>query len=156
MAGANDREGDGPFDIAIVQVFDAPRALVFRNWTDPADVSAWFAPDNCTVTFCTVDARPGGKWRVEYRHESGGAYFEYGEFHEVVAPERLVFTLTQEDGAGNVSPTTLVTVTFTEKGEKTEMNFHQTGFETLTKRDDHVEGWNECFCKLEAHMARAG
>jgi hypothetical protein len=33
------------------------------------------------------------------------------------------------------------------------MMFHQTGFETSTKRDNNVEGWNECFRKLEAHMA---
>jgi uncharacterized protein YndB with AHSA1/START domain len=153
VAGANDREGDGRYDITIVHLFDAPRALVFRNWTDPADVGAWFAPDGCTVTFCAIDARPGGTWRVEYRHESGGTYIEYGEFKEVVGPERLVFTLTQEDGAGNASPTTLVTVTFAEKGGKTEMTFHQTGFKTPAKRDDHVEGWNECFLKLKAHMA---
>jgi uncharacterized protein YndB with AHSA1/START domain len=153
VTGANDKEGDGPYEITIVHLFDAPRDLVFRNWSDPADVRTWFAPDNCTVTFCEIDARPGGKWRVEYRHDFGGAYIEYGEFREVVEPERLAFTLTQEDGAGNIGPTTLVTVTFADKGAKTEMMFHQTGFETSSKRDNNTEGWNECFRKLEAHMA---
>ncbi len=150
--GANDTAKDGPYEITIVQLFDAPRELVFRNWIEAGDVRAWFAPDNCTVTFCEVDARPGGKWRVAYRCDFGGAYVEHGEFHEVVEPERLAFSLTQEDGEGNVGPRTLVTVSFASVGAKTEMTFNQTGFETSIKRDNNTEGWNECFRKLAAHM----
>jgi uncharacterized protein (TIGR02246 family) len=153
VADANDKEGAGPYEITIVHLFDAPRELVFRSWVDPAEVQTWFAPENCTVTFCEVDARLGGKWRVEYRYDFGGAYIEYGEFHDVLEPERLVFSLTQEDDAGNVGPRTLITVRFADKGAKTEMTFHQTGFETSTKRDNNTEGWKECFRKLEAHMA---
>jgi uncharacterized protein YndB with AHSA1/START domain len=148
----DDKEG-GPYEITIVQVFDAPRDLVFRNWVD---VRAWFAPDNCTVTFCEVDARPGGKWRIEYRHDSGGSYVEYGEFHEVVDPERLKLSLTQEDGERNVRHRTLITVGFSEAGTKTEMTFNQTGFVTPAGRDNNAEGWNECFRKLDLHMANAG
>jgi uncharacterized protein YndB with AHSA1/START domain len=152
--GANDAAKDGPYEITIVQLFDAPRELVFRNWIEAADVSAWFAPDSCAVTLCEVDARPGGKWRVEYRCDFGGAYVEYGEFHEVVEPERLAFSLTQEDGEGNVGPRTLVTVRFASVGAKTEMTFNQTGFETPIKRDNNTAGWNECFRKLAAHMQK--
>jgi uncharacterized protein YndB with AHSA1/START domain/ketosteroid isomerase-like protein len=144
---------DGPFEITIVHRFDAPRELVFRNWTEPEDVRTWFAPDGCTVTFCEVDARPGGKWRVEYRCDFGGAYIEHGEFHEVVGPERLVFSLTQEDHDGNVGLATQVTVKFAEVDGKTEMTFSQAGFKTASKRDSHIEGWNECFRKLTTHMA---
>jgi len=153
LVAKNDKGEDGPYEITIVYLFDAPRELVFRNWVDPDNVRTWFAPDNCTVTFCEVDARPGGKWRVEYRYDFGGSYIEYGEFHEVAEPERLVFSLTQEDGDGNIGPKTLVTVRFASKGAKTEMTFHQAGFKTSTKRDNNIEGWNECFRKLEAHMA---
>jgi uncharacterized protein YndB with AHSA1/START domain len=152
VATKDDGRQDGPYEITIVYVFDAPRELVFRNWVDPADVRTWFAPDSCTVTFCEVDARPGGKWRVEYRCDFGGAYIEHGEFLEVVEPERLIFSLTQEDHEGNVGLVTQVTVRFAEADGKTQMTFSQTGFKTATKRDGHVEGWNECFRKLETHM----
>jgi len=148
VTGAND-----PNDVTIVHLFDAPRELVFRNWIEAADLSTWFAPDDCTVTFCEVDARPGGKWRFGYHHVSGAAYVEYGEFHEIVAPERLTFSLTQEDGAGHAGPKTLVTVRFADKGAKTEMTFHQTGFKTAAARDTFTEGWTECFRKLEANVA---
>jgi uncharacterized protein YndB with AHSA1/START domain len=155
VTSENDKEG-GFYEITIVHVFDAPRELVFRNWVDAVDVRTWFAPDNCTVTFCEIDARPGGKWRVEYRHDVGGDYIEYGEFQEVVEPERLAFSLTQEDGEGNVGPRTLITVRFSEAGAKTEMTFNQTGFESPAKRDNNTEGWNECFRKLDMHMANPG
>jgi uncharacterized protein YndB with AHSA1/START domain len=154
VAGKNDSEESGPYEITIVRLFDAPRELVFRNWVDAVDVKTWFAPDDCTVTFCEVDARPGGKWRVEYRYDSGGGYYiEYGEFHEVIEPERLTFSLTQEDGDGNVAHRTLITVRFVDAGAKTEMSFTQTGFETPARRDNNTEGWNECFRKLDVNLA---
>lgn len=156
MTGANDARVNGPYEISIVHLFDAPRELAFRNWVDAADVGAWFAPDGCTVTFCEVDARPGGRWRVEYHCDVGGDYIEHGEFHEVVAPERLVFSLTQEDAAGNVGHMTLVTVSFASVGNKTEMTFNQAGFETFSRRDNNAKGWNACFRKLREHMANAG
>ncbi len=154
MTGA-DTEKNGPYAITIVHVFDAPRELVFRNWIAAADLATWFAPDNCTVTFCEVDARPGGKWRVEYHCDFGSDYIEHGEFHEVVEPERLVFSLTQEDRDGRVGHRTLITLSFAHAGAQTEMTFTQTGFETPRRRDNNTEGWNECFAKLTAHIREA-
>jgi uncharacterized protein YndB with AHSA1/START domain len=152
VTGPNDTDENGPYAITIVHVFDAPRELVFRNWIDAADVMTWFAPDDCTVTFSEVDARPGGKWRVDYHCDFGGNYIEHGEFHEVVEPERLVFSLTQQDGEGNVRHRTLITVSFASVGAQTEMTFNQTGFATSRNRDNNTEGWRQCFRKLTAHM----
>lgn len=152
MASKNKGGRHGRYEVTLVYLFDAPRELVFRNWLDPAGLSTWFAPDGCTVTSCEVDARPGGKWRVEYRCDFGGAYTEYGEFQEIAVPERLAFSLTQEDREGNVGALTRVTVRFAAVDGKTEMTFRQTGFRTAKKRDSHVEGWSECFRKLAQHM----
>ena len=153
MGPSDDRGPDRTYDLTIVHLFDAPRALVFRQWIDPEDLAAWFAPDDCTVTRSEVDARPGGTWRVEYRCGSGGAYAEYGAFDEIVPPERLTFSLTQEDDKGNIGPQTRVTVSFADVDGRTQMTFSQTGFATAKKRDSHTEGWNECFRKLAAHLA---
>jgi uncharacterized protein (TIGR02246 family) len=151
----DDRGPDGRYDITVVHIFDAPRELVFRNWIEAPDLETWFAPDGCTVTLCEVDARPGGKWRIEYRCGFGGAYAEYGEFYEIVEPQRLTFSLTQEDNQGNVGPVTRIMVRFADVDGKTEMTFSQTGFTSAMKRDSHIEGWSECFRKLETHMASA-
>ena len=138
--------------LVIVEVFDAPRELVFRNWIEPEHVTAWFAPDGFTVTHCAIDARPGGRWRVDYRSDLGVEFSEWGEFQEVVYPERLVFSLMRDGGLCRV--TTSVVVTFTDQGTKTEVAFQQTGFESTQERDENVEGWQECFRKLARHLAR--
>jgi len=136
----------------MVEVFDAPPELVFRNWTRAEDVATWFAPDPFRVTLCDFDARVGTRWRVEYRSESGPTIAEYGEFLEVVAPERLVFTLTQEE-PGRKGPETVVTVSLRALGAKTEMSFRQTGFESAARRDGNADGWRECLQKLAANLA---
>jgi uncharacterized protein YndB with AHSA1/START domain len=146
--------GDAPYSVSVVEVFDAPRERVFRNWVEPDHVKAWFAPDGFAVTHCEIDARPGGRWRVEYRSGSGVAYVEYGAFHEVVYPERLAFSLTREGGNDRSRLTSSVTVTFASKGARTEVTFHQTGFDSTAARDGNVEGWKECFRKLDLHLAR--
>ena len=140
-----------PSDLEIVVLFDAPRELVFRNWTEASDLRTWFAPEGCVVTACEISARPGGQWRVEFRSAEGTDCVEYGEFREVIEPERLVFTLTHIEGQ-KVRLETLVTVTFTAVGSSTRMTFQQTGFDTPTRRDDHREGWSECFRKLGEHL----
>ncbi|HEY7889835.1 MAG TPA: SRPBCC domain-containing protein [Steroidobacteraceae bacterium] len=142
-------------DLEIEVLFDAPREEVFGNWTDAVKIRTWFAPDGFEVTSCSVEARPGGKWRVAYRSPRGGAeYVEYGEFRTVDEPERLIFTLTQIEG-GRTLLTSLVTVTFTSVGVGTRMRFHQTGFDTPAKRDDFQEGWDECFRKLAGSFERS-
>ncbi len=140
--------------LVIVQLFDAPRELVFRNWIEPDHVAAWFAPDGFTVTHCEIDARPGGQWRVDYRSSDGVVYTEWGEFQEIVYSERLVFSLMREGGRSRSRTTTAVVVTFTDQGTKTEVAFRETGFDSTRERDNNVEGWQECFRKLALHLAR--
>lgn len=139
-------------EIVIVRLFEAPRELVFRNWIDPEHVQEWFAPDGYTTTHCRIDARPGGAWRVEYRSSRGEPYIEHGRFLEVSAPERLVFSLTQEH-AGGRGRETVVTVSFAQFGALTEMHFRQTGFDSAEWRGGNAEGWMECFRKLATHFA---
>lgn len=103
------------------------------------------------VTACEVSAHSGGRWRVEFRAADGTECLEYGEFREVVEPQRLVFTLTHIEGR-SVRLETLVTVTFTAVGSSTRMTFQQTGFDTPIRRDEHREGWSERFKKLVAHL----
>lgn len=140
-------------DIVIVRRFAAPRELVFRCWTDPEQVQGWFAPFGYTVTRSELDARVGGRWKVEYRSDAGATYTEHGEFRRVSAPESLQFTLTQVDGKES-GPQTTVTVTFTQLGEETQMTFHQTGFGNAKHRDGNAEGWTECFQQLHAIVGK--
>jgi uncharacterized protein YndB with AHSA1/START domain len=71
---------------------------VFADWTNAEHLGAWFAP----AGFDVVDCRAGGCFRVEYRSSSGELYVERGQFIEIVAPERLRFTLINENERGKV------------------------------------------------------
>jgi uncharacterized protein YndB with AHSA1/START domain len=69
-----------------------------------------------------------------------------------LVPERLVFTFIWDDEPDHEM---LVTVTFADRSGKTEMTFRQAPFTSVESRDSHVEGWDECFDRLEAYVARS-
>jgi uncharacterized protein YndB with AHSA1/START domain len=139
---ANDNE------LVINRVFDAPRDLVWKAWTDPEMMKEWSAPRGFTLPISEGDLRPGGTWRAQMRKDDGTELDLGGVYREIAAPERLVFTHVWMDENGKPGPETLITVTFTDRGGKTEMNFRQSGFDSVESRDGHSEGWNECFDKL--------
>jgi uncharacterized protein YndB with AHSA1/START domain len=141
----------GNIDAVITRSFSASADLVFRQWVTPEGLRRWFAPDGFTVTLAETDPVPGGRWQVEMRSEDGEVYLEYGDYREIDSPRRLVFTLTQGHDS-DVGPRTAVTVDFSDKDGRTEMAFLQEGFETAERRDGNIEGWNECFNKLEASL----
>ena len=141
-----------PEIITIERVFDAPRSLVFEHWVDPRELAQWFAPDGFVVIHCDVDPTPGGKWRVDFRAADGHVHTERGEFVKIVAPELLIFTLTQSSG-GDTGPATTVTVTLSEVEGGTLMRFQQSGYTATAVRDANAQGWRECFGKLAHKLA---
>jgi uncharacterized protein YndB with AHSA1/START domain len=145
--------GRAPGTIVIEHEFRAPREDVFQSWTRASEVQRWFAPEGYTVTSAEVDARPGGRWRVEFRSEDGISHTEYGEFEQVDAPARLVLTLTQRGPGGREGPRTRVSVTFLAREGGTLMRFEQSGYVSKDMQDGNAEGWNECFGKLDRALA---
>ena len=140
-------------ELAIDRVFDAPRALVFKIWTQPQIVRQWWGPRGYTTLSCVMDLRPGGIWRVSSRGKDGSETAEQGIFREVTEPERLVFTHAWETEDGTPGHETLVTVTFAEHEGKTRMTFHQAPFTSVEIRDGHIQGWSESFDMLAEHLA---
>jgi uncharacterized protein YndB with AHSA1/START domain len=134
-------------EILIEREFDAPRALVFREWLHEESIRDWFAPDTYVTTACSVDAKPGGSYHIEYRSNDGHVFTEHGVFQEIEEPKRLVLTLTQVHD-GRSGPETRVTVTFADSAGRTHMSFRQTGFDSTARRDANAEGWQGCFTKL--------
>ncbi|HEU4879116.1 MAG TPA: SRPBCC domain-containing protein [Gemmatimonadaceae bacterium] len=135
-------------ELVINRVFDAPRELVWKAWTDPEEMKQWSAPRGFTIPINEGELKPGGVWRSQMRKEDGTELNLGGVYHEIVEPERLVFTHAWMDESGKPGPETVVTVILTERGNKTEMTFRQTGFASVESRDGHEGGWNECFDKL--------
>lgn len=145
-------EEDG--ELVITRIFDAPRDLVFKAWTDARHARNWWGPVDCPATHLEMDVRPGGAWRGCLRvRESGKDLWQGGEFREVKPPARLVFTFAwDEDGERGLE--TLVTITFSDQNGKTRMDFHQAPFRSVEQRDGHNYGWTSTFNRLAEHLAQ--
>ena len=79
-------------EIIATRVFDAPRELVFKMWTDPKHVGRWWGPRGFTTTIHEMDVKPGGIWRLTMHGPDGRDYKNKVVFLEVEEPERLVYT----------------------------------------------------------------
>jgi uncharacterized protein YndB with AHSA1/START domain len=115
MAESKDRE------LVFTRVFDAPRELVWKAWTDPKIMKEWYGPKMFTNTVCELDVRVGGAWRIVMRGPDGAEYPGGGVYREVVKPERLVFTSEATDKEGKIILKGLATVMFAEEGGKTKL-----------------------------------
>jgi uncharacterized protein YndB with AHSA1/START domain len=140
-------------ELTITRVFDAPRRLVFKLWTDPKHLARWFGPRDYPATSVSMDVRPGGRWRHCLRSpETGKELWLGGVYREIAPPERLVFTFAWEE-EGERGLETVVTLTFTEQAGKTTMMFRQAPFQSDQERDGHSYGWNSTFDRLADLLA---
>ena len=124
----------GKQEITITRIFEAPRELVFKAFTDPKVVAQWFGPREYTTTIDKMEARPGGLWRFVQRDQSGNEFAFHGVHHDRVAPERIVATFEFEGVPGHVL---LQTVTFEPLGGKTRM-VEQLVYQSVADRDGMV------------------
>ena len=144
-------------ELIITRVFDAPRELVWKAWTDPVQCAKWMGPRGFTAHSITRDPRPGGAWRTCLRRdEDGEELWHGGVTREIVEPDRLVFTFAWDGDDGKPENEMLITLTFIEENGKTKMTLHQTGFRSVEQRDGHNGGWNSTFDRLEELVATRG
>ena len=145
----------GELALEITRVFNAPRDLVFKAWTDPEHMAKWGGPEGYSATTVELDARPGGAWRLGMRSPEGDEHLQGGEIREIVPPERLVYTFAWEEADGSPGHETLVSITLAEHGPnatQTLMTFRQGTFENVESRDGHREGWDSAFNVLDAFL----
>jgi len=149
--------------LQLTRVFDAPRELVFKAWTEANQFQQWFGAAACegsTLESVKVDARTGGKYRLQVRRPDGEYFTTVGIYREVKPPERLVFTWQfEKDGSGNEfgevePPEMLVTVEFKARGKQTELTLTHERFASAESRDRHEEGWTRCLASLGQFVAR--
>jgi uncharacterized protein YndB with AHSA1/START domain len=140
--------------LVITRIFDAPRELVFKAWTDPEHLVRWMGPRGFKSTVLRSELRPGGAYRIHMLGPEGDDHWTQGVFREIVEPERLVMAGSWADAQGNpTSPETLLTITFEEHEGKTRLTLHQALFESVTARDGHRGGWNSSLDRLAEYLA---
>jgi uncharacterized protein YndB with AHSA1/START domain len=142
--------------ITITRVFDAPRDRVWQEWTEPERFADWFGGTESDVPLSTVsmDVRPGGAWRLTMFFGSDRREIRWkGEFREVVAPERLVFTISDQPGNDAFE---LIVVVLTELGDgRTEMHFEQRGSLPPEAYEGAAQGWSGFFDRIAERLADA-
>jgi uncharacterized protein YndB with AHSA1/START domain len=122
-------------EIVMERVFDAPRELVFDVWSRPDLIPRWWGPRRYTTTVEEMDVRPGGRWRYLQYDADGNEYAFHGEYREVRAPERVVYSFEYEGMPGHVI---LETATWEEHDGKTKLTVTAL-FDTKEERDAMLE-----------------
>ncbi|MCK5777857.1 MAG: SRPBCC domain-containing protein [Rhodospirillales bacterium] len=139
--------------LTMTRTFDAPRALVFKMWTQPEHMARWWGCDQTCNNRIRNDLRVGGVIRSEMTLEDGTLHVVVGKYLEIDEPERVSFTWDWENGG--LGTETVVTVTLEEVDGKTEMTMVHTLFDTTELRDLHGEGWGRSFARLDAYLPEA-
>jgi len=143
-------------ELVVTRIFDAPRELVFKAWTEPERLKRWWGPKGFTNPICEVDLRPGGALRIHMRAPNGTIYPMTGVFQEIVAPERLVFTSAALDDEGNPLFEQLTTVIFEEHEGKTKLNVIATVSKARPEAAPHLagmdEGWRQMLDRLATEV----
>jgi uncharacterized protein YndB with AHSA1/START domain len=145
-------------ELVITRVFDAPRELLFKAWTDPKLVAIWWGPHRFTNPVCELDARPGGAIRIHMRGPDGTVYPMTGVYKEIVEPERIVFTSAALDEAGHPMFELLTTVTFAEQGGKTKQILRACVIMRTAKAAPYLAGmeagWTQSLERLAESLAK--
>jgi uncharacterized protein YndB with AHSA1/START domain len=134
--------------LILTRLLNAPQELAFKAWTSAEHIQQWMRPEpGMAVPQAIMELRVGGKFRIQMKKPDGEFFTAVGEFKEVKAPERLVYTWDWEkDRSGEEfgeveGKPSLVTVEFLKRGERTEMVLTHSRFATPESRDGHAGGW---------------
>jgi uncharacterized protein YndB with AHSA1/START domain len=87
--------------MVVTRVFDAPRELVWKAWTEPQYVMQWWGPKGFTSPVCKMDFRVGGKFLCCMRSPDGQEFWNAGEYYEIVPLEKIVSSMYFADSNGN-------------------------------------------------------
>lgn len=145
-----------PHTLNMRRIFNAPRERVWHAWTQPEALLSWLGPSEWPAVHVEQDLRPGGAWRACLRSVADDrVLWQGGVYHEVVPPERLVFSFKWEsdDHEDGAPVDTLVTIVLTElSGGRTEMDFTHQGLKSDQSLAGHRHGWTSTFDRLEERL----
>lgn len=137
-------------EIISTRVFEAPRATVFKAFSDPRQLVQWWGPKDFTNTIHEFDLRPGGKWRITLHAPNGANYPNDKVFVEIVPDERVVFD--------HLEPMHhfRMTLLLADQGGKTHVTWHmlfESADEVAKLKKIILEANEQNFDRLAAHLA---
>lgn len=137
--------------LLLSRVFNAPRELVFKVWTDPEHFGKWWGPQGYSLEVITMDVRPGGMF-LGCQKSPDGNQTMWGKFvyQEVIVPEKLVFIQSFSDEEGNTIrapfnanwPLEIMNIiTLEEIDGKTTLTMQEALSMQLQKNKQHLMEW---------------
>jgi len=147
-------------ELFITHLFDAPREIVFRAWTDPEQLIQWYAPDGCSIEFKAIDVREGGYFHFCIHDPVHGPCWVKGIYLEIIPDQKLVLTMVMSNETGDSVSSIkagktedwpeeqITTVTFDSIGIQTKVAIHQTVSEEEAKKTGAYQSWIKMFNKL--------
>ena len=143
-------------EIVITREFNAPRRRVFEAWTNPRHVKQWYGCGEMKLVACEIDLRVGGEYRYALLGLDGSEHVMTGQYLEIVAPDRLVYTERYVSQQFE-SKEAFVTITFTERDGRTRLTstvLHK----SAANRDMHLnsgveKGAGLMLDRLEQHLS---
>lgn len=146
-------------EMVLTRVFDAPRELAFKAWTERDRLQRWWGPKGFTNPVCEIEPRAGGSIRIHMRAPNGVVHPMTGTFLEVVEPERLVFLSAALDQDGNEMFRIVNTVTFEAQGKQTKLTVQARVIMTTAVAPQFLAGmeigWSMSFDRLADEVAAA-
>ena len=154
----------------LTRTFDAPRALVWKAWTDRAELAKWFGPKGVTIVHSKMDFRVGGTYHYGMQTPDGKVMWGKWTLREIVPQERLVVIVSFSDENMGVTRhpmapewplQTLSRTTFTEKDGKTTLSVEWSAYEA-TEAERKVfdashagmnAGWGGTMQQLDEYLA---
>ncbi|WP_433036197.1 SRPBCC family protein [Actinomycetospora sp. CA-053990] len=139
--------------VLITRVFDAPRERVFRAWTDPEALAAWYGPEHIEVPRdrIEIDLRVGGRYHLTMLAPDGSEFTVGYEIVELVEPELLVLRSDPMPQMGMPEPSVL-RVEFHDHGTKTRMTLSDGPYPTRGRAGAEA-GWTAAVIKLAALLS---
>jgi uncharacterized protein YndB with AHSA1/START domain len=157
-------------EFVITRVFDAPRDLVFRAWTDPGRLAHWFGPRGFTTASTALDLRPGGVFHHSMTSPDGRVMWGRWVFRDIDPPGRLVFVASFSDESGGIARSpfsadwpleVLSALTFTEHEGRTTLTMRGVPLDAIESERRAFEaghgsmqkGWAGTLDQLDAFLA---
>jgi len=133
--------------MVVTRVFDAPRELVWKAWTDPKYIMQWWGPKGFTSPVCKGEVRVGGKLLCCMRMPDGQEFWNAVEYYEIVLNEKIVSLMYFSDPEGNkIDPAEL-------GNGQTKLTFIGNEPMESAKNSGQMEGWNQVLDKIAAVVA---
>ena len=152
--------------MTVTRVFDAPRELVWKAWTEPKYVMQWWGPQGFSAPVCQMDFRVGGKSLLCMKSPEGQEFWNGIEYHEIIPHEKIVSSMYFADAKGNkVEPEQYgmeheaidgaYDITLFEDLGDGKTRLTQIGNEPAesAKNSGQLEGWNQILDKVAAVIA---